>query len=105
MKIYELFVNLVPNENNETFNDKAGAYVHLYVTAIDLELSIEKMKKYVELDNFSVKDIEHVRVIDLDDWDEERDDDSPTVEQLSQLILNNNFIYGEFHSYEFEYEH
>jgi hypothetical protein len=105
MKIYELFINLSPENENKVFQDKSGVFVNLYVSAIDLEHSIDKMKEYIKQDHFSLKDIEHVRVIDIEEWHEERDKESPTPEELTQLLCKNVCIYGCFHSYEFEYEH
>ncbi len=86
-------------------SDSEGAFVYIYVPASDLERSIEKMKSLVNKDNFILKDIEYVRKVDLEEWEEENNTESPTLADMKEALMKDIHLYSTFNSYQSEYEH
>ncbi len=105
MNIFELFIEVEPRLSHPMYPDSEGAFVYFYVPATDLERSIEKMRSFLNKDNFNLKDIEYVRRVDLDDWEDERNNESPSLADLKEALMKDIHLYSTFHSYESEYEH
>lgn len=105
MNIYELFIEVEPRPGHSMHPDAVGAFVYIYVPALDLEKSIEKMKYLVDKDNFNIKEIDYVRTVDLDEWEEEGNEESPSLAELEEALSNDFHLYSVFHSFKSEYEH
>jgi hypothetical protein len=105
MKIYELFIEVEPRPNHHMYSESVGAFVYFYVPAIDLENSIEKMKTALDEDDFNLKNIDYVRTVDLEAWEGEENEESPSLAELEEALMKDFHLYSVFHSYESEYEH
>ena len=105
MNVYELFIEVEPKPNHPMNSDIEGAFVYFYVSAIDLETSIEKMKTALEEDDFNLKNIDYVRTVDLEAWEDEENEESPSLAELEEALKKDFHLYSVFHSYESGYEH
>ena len=104
MNIYELFVDLETPSDDETDDRITYSAVYCYVPAEDLEESIDKLKEKLTTDDYGLLEIESVRLIDLELWEEEDNEDCPTLAELQQALTEGYSLYSTFFDYQAEYD-
>lgn len=57
------------------------------------------MKLLLDKDNFNLKCIDYVRIVDLEEWEEECSEDSPSLADLEEALMKDIHVYSTFNSY------